>query len=48
MFRTEPVAHLIEQEWRRWAFKYGKRSHILHDARINKMKQQLKVERFEL
>jgi hypothetical protein len=44
MFRPKPLAPLIEQGWRRWRIRRGKRCHILRDE----MKQQLKVERFEL
>jgi len=48
MFRPEPLAPLIEQARRRWGIRRGKRRHILRDGEGNQMKQQLKVERFEL
>jgi hypothetical protein len=47
-FRLEPVAHLIEQARRRWGIRRGKRCYILRDGEGNQMKQQLKIERFEL
>jgi hypothetical protein len=47
-FRLEPITPLIEQARRRWGIRRGKRFHILRDGEGNQMKQQLKVERFEL
>jgi hypothetical protein len=48
VFRPEPLAPLIEQARRRWGIRRGKRRHILRDGEGNQMKQQLKIERFEL
>jgi hypothetical protein len=46
--RPEPLAPVIEQARRRWGIRRGKRCHILRDGEGSQMKQQLKVERFEL
>jgi hypothetical protein len=48
VFRPEPPAPLIEQARRRWGIRREKRCHLLRDGEGNQMKQQLKVERFEL